>query len=229
MASARGVGGCAAAHSLGAGPSQREASWSGRHEGKSRGPLDGPRYSPCNPCRLHWFMGPVPRRGDAEEPRLGRLRMEGAFTLAGLRLDWGTMVGVLRLVWLGTLRFLGKATLGALGLIHLPVMLQRAVVMLQLNILGMKMVLLLGHLGDTGAKKLHLGLEIDLCRRFPSGGTPMGVMVLSIVAILSRHSRVWSEEEATGPDRRWSQLGCTLEECLPSAWEKACLPWCLSF
>ncbi|CAL8174612.1 unnamed protein product [Prunus armeniaca] len=108
-------------------------------------------------------MGPVPRRGDAEEPRLGCLRMEGTLTLARPRLDWDTMVGVLRLVCLGTLRFLGKATLGALSLIHLPVTLQRAVVMFQLNVLGMKMVILLGHLGDTGSEELHLGLEIDLC------------------------------------------------------------------
>ncbi|CAL2238072.1 unnamed protein product [Prunus armeniaca] len=99
-------------------------------------------------------MRPVPRRGDVKEPRLGRLRMEGAFTLAGPRLDWGTMVRRHRLVWLGTLRFLGKATLGALGLIHLPVTLQGAVVMLELNVLGLKMVIFLGFLGDTGAEAL---------------------------------------------------------------------------
>ncbi|CAL9024622.1 unnamed protein product [Prunus brigantina] len=32
-------------------------------------------------------------------------------------------------------------------------------------------------------------------------------MVLSIVAILDRHIRVWGEEEATGPNGRMSQLG----------------------
>ncbi|CAL8134763.1 unnamed protein product [Prunus armeniaca] len=36
---------------------------------------------------LHWFMGPVLRWGDLKEPRLGRLRMEGAFTLTEPRLD----------------------------------------------------------------------------------------------------------------------------------------------
>ena len=61
--------------------------------------------------------------------------MEGAFTLAGPRLDWGTMVGVLWLVWLGMLTFPGKASLGALGLVLFPVTLQGAVVMLQLNVL----------------------------------------------------------------------------------------------
>ncbi|CAL9025919.1 unnamed protein product [Prunus brigantina] len=71
--------------------------------------------------------------------------MEGAFTLAGPRLDWETMVGVLRLIWLD------------------------AVVMLKLNVLGMKMVTRLGHLGDTGAEDLHLSLEIDLRRRSPLG------------------------------------------------------------
>ncbi|CAL2276243.1 unnamed protein product [Prunus armeniaca] len=114
--------------------------------------------------------------------------MEGAFTLARPRLDWDTMVGVLRLVWLGMLRFPGKATLGALGLVLLPVTLQDAVVMLQLNILGMKMVIPLGHLSDTGMEELHLGLEINLCRMSPLGGTPMGGMVLGILAILSKHS-----------------------------------------
>ncbi|CAL8174801.1 unnamed protein product [Prunus armeniaca] len=133
-------------------------------------------------------MGPVPRLGDAEEPRLGRLWMEGTFTLAGPRLNWDTMVGVLRLVWLGTLRFLGKATLGALGLIHLPVTLQCAAVMLELDILSMKMVIFLGHLGDTGVEALQFCLEIGIYLRSPLGGTPMGGMVLSPVVILSRHN-----------------------------------------
>ncbi|CAL9024432.1 unnamed protein product, partial [Prunus brigantina] len=186
MASPKGVDGCAAARSPGAEPSQREASWPGRHEGEFRAlevrcvgghGLDkvlrtprcgkprewvspnGPRCDPSIPVDLGWFMGSVPRRGDAEESRLGRLRMEGAFTLAGPKLDWGTMVGVFWLVRLGMLRFLGKATLGALGLVPLPVTLQGAVVMLQLNVLGMKMVIPLGHLGDAGAKELYLGLE----------------------------------------------------------------------
>ncbi|CAL8155845.1 unnamed protein product [Prunus armeniaca] len=99
-------------------------------------------------------MGPVPWRGDAKKPRLGRLRMEGAFTLAGPRLDWDIVVGVFRLVWLGTLGFLGKAALGALGLIPLPVVLQCAVVMLELDVLSMKMVIFLRHPGDTGAEAL---------------------------------------------------------------------------
>ncbi|CAL2247841.1 unnamed protein product [Prunus armeniaca] len=108
-------------------------------------------------------MVPVPRRGDAEKPRLGRLWMEGAFTLAGPRLDWDTVVGVLRLVWLGTLRFPGKAALGALGLIHLPVTLQCAVVVLELDVLSMKMVIFLRHLGNTGAEALQFCLEIGIC------------------------------------------------------------------
>ncbi|CAL2265688.1 unnamed protein product [Prunus armeniaca] len=91
------------------------------------------------------------------------------------------MAGVHRLVWLGMLNILGKVVLGALRVSSLPITLQRAVVMLQLNILCMKM--------------------------FPSGGTPAKGMVLSIMAILSRHSRVWGEEEAARPDGRKSQLG----------------------
>ncbi|CAL9009866.1 unnamed protein product, partial [Prunus brigantina] len=63
--------------------------------------------------------------------------------------------------------FPGKAALGALGLVLFPVTLQGAVVMLQLNILGKKVVTLLGHLDDTGAEEFHLGLEIDLRRRSP--------------------------------------------------------------
>ncbi|CAL9012174.1 unnamed protein product [Prunus brigantina] len=114
--------------------------------------------------------------------------MEGAFTLAGPRLDWGTMVAVLWLVWPGMLMFPGKAALGALGLVLFPVTLQGAVVMLQLNVLGKKVVTLLGHLDDTSAEEFHLGLEIDLRRRSPLGGTLLGGMVLGTVAILSRHS-----------------------------------------
>lgn len=72
------------------------------------------------------------------------------------------MVGMLRLVWLCAFRFRGKAALGALGLVPFPVTLQGAVVVLQLNILGVKMVTPLGHLDDTGAEEFHLGLEIDL-------------------------------------------------------------------
>ncbi|CAL8088089.1 unnamed protein product [Prunus armeniaca] len=71
--------------------------------------------------------------------------MEGVLTLAGPRLDWGTMVGMLRLVWLCAFSYASDA-----------------VVVLQLNILGVKMVTPLGHLDDTRAKELHLGLEIDL-------------------------------------------------------------------
>ncbi|CAL8107494.1 unnamed protein product [Prunus armeniaca] len=40
----------------------------------------------------------------------------------------------------------------------------------------MKMVTPLGHLDDTGAEELHLGLEIDLRRRSPLGGTLLGVL-----------------------------------------------------
>ena len=85
-------------------------------------------------------------------------------------------MGMLWLVWLCALRFLGKAVLGALDLVPFPVTLQDAVVVLQLNILGVKMVTPLGHLDDTGAKELHLGLEIDLRRRSPLGGTLLGVL-----------------------------------------------------
>ncbi|CAL2255796.1 unnamed protein product [Prunus armeniaca] len=106
--------------------------------------------------------------------------MEGAFTLAEPILDWGTIAGVHRLIWLGMLSILGKVKLGALGVSPLPVTLQRAVVMLQLDIFGMEM--------------------------FPFEGTPAGGMVLSVMAVLGRHSRVWGEEEATGPDGRRSQL-----------------------
>ncbi|CAL8174998.1 unnamed protein product [Prunus armeniaca] len=63
-------------------------------------------------------------------------------------------------------------------------MLQGAIVMLELNVLGMKMVVFLGHLGDASAEELHLCLKIDICRRFPSGGTLAGGMVRSVVAIL---------------------------------------------
>ena len=97
-------------------------------------------------------------------------------------------MGVLWLVWLGMLMFPGKAALGALGLVLFPVTLQGAVVMLQLNVLGKKMVTLLGHLDDTGAEELYFGLEIDLRRRFPLGSTLRRGIVLGIVAILSRHS-----------------------------------------
>ena len=64
------------------------------------------------------------------------------------------MVGVLWLVWLGMLMFPGKAALGALGLVLFPVMLQGAVVVLELNVLGMEVVVPLRHLGDTSAEKL---------------------------------------------------------------------------
>ncbi|CAL2257604.1 unnamed protein product [Prunus armeniaca] len=99
--------------------------------------------------------------------------MEETFTLAGPRLDWGTVVRGHWLVWLGTLRFLGKATLGALDLIHLPVTLQCVVVMLKLNVLGMKMVIFLGHLGDSGGspalpRDWHQ-LKVS-SRRYPHGG-----------------------------------------------------------
>ncbi|CAL8168703.1 unnamed protein product [Prunus armeniaca] len=113
--------------------------------------------------------------------------MKGVFTLAGPRLDWRAMVGMLRLVWLRALRFLGKAALRALGLVPFPVSLQDAVVVLQLNILGVKMVTPLGHLDDTGAEELHLSLEIDLHRQSPLGGTLLGGTALGISAILSRH------------------------------------------
>ncbi|CAL8152866.1 unnamed protein product [Prunus armeniaca] len=89
--------------------------------------------------------------------------MEGAFTLAEPRLDWGTMAGVHRLIWLGMLSILGKVKLGALGVSPLPVMLQRAVVMLQLDIFGMEMFVFLGHLGDAGAEEIYLCLEIGFC------------------------------------------------------------------
>ncbi|CAL2278084.1 unnamed protein product [Prunus armeniaca] len=46
-------------------------------------------------------MGLILRQGDVKEPRLGCFQMERAFTLAEPRLDWGTMAGVHRLVWLG--------------------------------------------------------------------------------------------------------------------------------
>ncbi|CAL8112659.1 unnamed protein product [Prunus armeniaca] len=69
-------------------------------------------------------------------------------------LDWDTVVRVLRLVWLGMLRFPGKAALGALGLIYLSVTPQCAVVMLELDVLSMKMVIFLGHFGDTGTEAL---------------------------------------------------------------------------
>ncbi|CAL2278083.1 unnamed protein product [Prunus armeniaca] len=68
------------------------------------------------------------------------------------------------------------------------------------------MFVFLGHLGDAGAEELYLWLEIDICRRFSLGGTHAGGMVLSIVTILGRHSRVWGVEEATGLDGRRSQL-----------------------
>lgn len=133
--------------------------------------------------------------------------MEVALTLAEPRLDQSAVVGVHWLIRLGMLNILGIVMLGALGLSPLPVMLQGAIVMLQLDVLGMKMFVFLGHLGNTSTEALHFCLEIDICRRFLSGGTLAEGMVLSIVAILSRHSRVWGEEEVTTPDGRRSQLG----------------------
>ncbi|CAL2256860.1 unnamed protein product [Prunus armeniaca] len=111
---------------------------------------------------LHRFMGPVLRWGDVKEPRLRCLRMEGVFTLAEPRLDWGTMTGVHLLVWLGMLSILGKVTLGALGLSSFPITLQRAVFILQLDVFGMKMFVLLGHLGNPGAEELYFCLVLAL-------------------------------------------------------------------
>ncbi|CAL2264586.1 unnamed protein product [Prunus armeniaca] len=58
---------------------------------------------------------------------------------------------------------LGEVTLGALGLSHLAVTLQRAVVKLQLNIFGMEMFVFIGHLGDAGVEELYLCLDIGIC------------------------------------------------------------------
>ncbi|CAL8133920.1 unnamed protein product [Prunus armeniaca] len=69
------------------------------------------------------------------------------------------------------------------------------------------MIVFLRHLGDASAEELHLCLKIDIYRRFPSGGTLAGSIVLSIMAILGQYSRMWSEEEAIRLDRRRSQLG----------------------
>ncbi|CAL8152550.1 unnamed protein product [Prunus armeniaca] len=167
MALPRGVGGCAIARSPSPGLSQREVSFPDRYEGesrcvgghgldkilrtprcdKTRSLLSNPAPSSPSPLYLlQGFIGSVPWRGDVEEPRLGRLWMEEAFTLAGPRLDWDTVVGVLRLVWLGTLSYASCA-----------------VVMLELDVLSMKMVIFLGHLGDTGTEVLQFCQEIGIC------------------------------------------------------------------
>ncbi|CAL8993893.1 unnamed protein product [Prunus brigantina] len=70
-----------------------------------------------------------------------------------------------RLVQLGMLNILGNVMLGAWDLRLLPVTLQGAVVMLELNVLGMKMVVFLRYLGDASAEALQLCLEISICWR----------------------------------------------------------------
>ncbi|KAI5310945.1 hypothetical protein L3X38_045468 [Prunus dulcis] len=123
----------------------------------------------------------------------------------------------------------------------------------------MKMLVFLRYFSNTVAEALHFCLESGISRRFPSGSTIAGGMVLDIAAILGRHSRVWGEGEAMGPDGEvkvgglhkvpmwdfvqvvvvatrvldirfgsWElrQVSGTSEVCLPSAGEKAWLPWC---
>ena len=80
--------------------------------------------------------------------------------LAEPRLDWGD---VLRGHWLGGLNILGKLMLGTLGLRLLPVTLEGAIVMFQLDVLCVKVFVFLEHLGDAGPKELYLCLEIDIC------------------------------------------------------------------
>ncbi|CAL2271720.1 unnamed protein product [Prunus armeniaca] len=109
---------------------------------------------------LRRFIGPVLRWSDVKEPRLSCLWVKRAFTLAEPRLDWGAVVRGHGLVRLDMLNILGNVMLGALGLRLLPVTLQGAVVMLQLNAPGMKMFIFLGHLGDTSSEALYLCLEI---------------------------------------------------------------------
>ncbi|CAL9004516.1 unnamed protein product [Prunus brigantina] len=88
--------------------------------------------------------------------------------------------------------------------------------MLQLSVPGKKMVTPLRYLDDTGAKELHLGLEIDLCRRSPLGGTLLGGWCwapwLSLVGIAEwgvkkrRRGRIgegacWAEDKNKGSSR----------------------------
>ncbi|ONI01271.1 hypothetical protein PRUPE_6G131100 [Prunus persica] len=64
----------------------------------------------------------------------------------------------------------------------------------------MKVLVFFRHFSDTVAEALHFCLESGIFRRFPSRSTIAGGMVLGIAAILGRHSRMWGEEEATGPE-----------------------------
>ncbi|CAL9012710.1 unnamed protein product [Prunus brigantina] len=95
----------------------------------------------------------------------------------------------------------GPTMLGALGLVPLPVTLQGAIVMLQLDVLGMEMVILLRHPGDTGAEEFYLGLETVPHQRSLLGGAVLRGIALGIVAIFGGHGWGWGGEEATGPNR----------------------------
>ncbi|CAL9021025.1 unnamed protein product [Prunus brigantina] len=144
-------------------------------------------------------MEPILWWGNVEKQQFGRLWMKVAFALAEPGLDWGTMTGDHWLV--------------RLGVFNILVTLQGSTIMLQLDILGTKMFVVLHHLGHTGVEALHLLLEIQLHRRFLFRGIPTGGVALGIVAGLARHGRgvnlekcrIFSREE--GEDLRgWKNL-----------------------
>lgn len=104
-------------------------------------------------------MGQILRWGNVEKV---------AFAVAEPGLDQGVMMGGHWLVQFGVFNLLGKVLLGSLGVSPLPVMLQGATIMLQLNILGTKVFVVLCHLGHIGTKAFHLIPKIPLRQGFHS-------------------------------------------------------------
>ncbi|CAL2246428.1 unnamed protein product [Prunus armeniaca] len=134
-------------------------------------------------------IGLILRWGNVEKPRFGLFWMKVAFALAEPKLDRGAMMGDHWLVRLGVLNILG------------------VIIMLQLDILGTKVFIVLRRLGHTVAEVVYLILEIPLRLRFLSGGISTGGVALGIEAGLALHSRVWKVEEAMEHDRGGSQRG----------------------
>ncbi|CAL2241800.1 unnamed protein product [Prunus armeniaca] len=83
------------------------------------------------------------------------------------------MTGDYLLVRFGVLNTLGEVLLGEIVVSVLLITLQGLAVVFQFGILGMKVVVALHHLRDIGMKTIHLGLEVLIGRKFPSGGLPM--------------------------------------------------------
>lgn len=107
-------------------------------------------------------MRPTPWWGDMEKLRLGRFWMKVAFAFIRPRLNQGTMAGDNWLVRLGAFNTLGEVLLGELVVSVLPITFQGSVVVLQFDILGTKVFIVLCHLCDTGMKALHFGLEVRI-------------------------------------------------------------------